>query len=67
MRRSSGGTGVVYAGLALNEKGYDRLRESGLDEVHFSFAATEEFNRRNANASVEEGLAQASASSPRSR
>ena len=51
-------TGVVYAGLALNEKGYDRLRACGLDEVHFAFAATEEFNRRNSNASVEEGLAQ---------
>jgi hydroxymethylglutaryl-CoA lyase/(R)-citramalyl-CoA lyase len=50
--------GVVYAGLALNEKGYDRLRECGLDEVHFAFAATEEFNRRNANASVEDALAQ---------
>jgi isopropylmalate/homocitrate/citramalate synthase len=48
--------GVVYAGLALNERGYDRLRENGLDEVHYAFAATEEFNRRNANASVEEGL-----------
>src|SRR5438046_1536556 len=52
--------GVVYAGLALNEKGYDRLRETGLDEVHVSFAASEEFNRRNAGASVEEG-AQAAA------
>ncbi len=50
--------GVVYAGLALNEKGYDRLHACGLDEVHFAFAATEEFNRRNSNASVEEGLAQ---------
>lgn len=49
--------GVVYAGLALNERGYDRLRETGLDEVHYSFAATEEFNRRNAGASVEEGVA----------
>ena len=48
--------GLVYAGLALNERGYDRLRESGLDEVHFSFAATEEFNRRNAGASVEDGV-----------
>jgi isopropylmalate/homocitrate/citramalate synthase len=48
--------GVVYAGLALNERGYDRMRESGLDEVHFTFAATEEFNRRNAGASVEESL-----------
>ena len=51
--------GVVYAGLALNERGYDRLRESGLDEVHFAFAATEEFNRRNARASVEESVVDA--------
>jgi hydroxymethylglutaryl-CoA lyase/(R)-citramalyl-CoA lyase len=51
--------GVVYAGLALNERGYDRLRESRLDEVHFSFAATEEFNRRNAGASVEDGVSAA--------
>ena len=49
--------GVVYAGLAVNERGYDRLRESGLDEVHFAFAATEEFNRRNAGASVGESVA----------
>ena len=48
--------GVVYAGLAVNERGYDRLRESGLDEVHFAFAATEEFSRRNARASVEESV-----------
>ena len=48
--------GVVYAGLALNERGYDRLRDSGLDEVHFAFAASEEFNRRNAGATVEEGV-----------
>jgi len=49
--------GVVYAGLAVNERGYDRLHASGLDEVHFAFAATEEFNQRNAHASVEEGVA----------
>jgi hydroxymethylglutaryl-CoA lyase/(R)-citramalyl-CoA lyase len=51
--------GVVYAGLALNERGYDRLRESGLDEVHFALAASEEFNRRNAGASVEESVSEA--------
>ena len=50
--------GVVYAGLALNEKGYDRLRETALDEVHFAFAVSEEFNRRNAGASVEDSVAQ---------
>jgi isopropylmalate/homocitrate/citramalate synthase len=49
--------GVVYAGLAVNERGYERLRETGLDEVHYAFAATEEFNQRNAHASVAEGLA----------
>ena len=48
--------GVVYAGLALNERGYDRLREMGLDEVHFAFAATETFNRRNQNAAPEESV-----------
>jgi isopropylmalate/homocitrate/citramalate synthase len=48
--------GVVYAGLALNERGYDRLLSTGLDEVHYAFAATETFNRRNSNASVEESV-----------
>jgi isopropylmalate/homocitrate/citramalate synthase len=45
---------VTYAGLALNERGYERLAVAGLDAVHFALAATEEFNRRNQNASVEE-------------
>ena len=48
--------GVVYAGLVLNERGYDRLLASGLDEVHVAFACTETFNRRNQNASVEESV-----------
>jgi hydroxymethylglutaryl-CoA lyase/(R)-citramalyl-CoA lyase len=51
--------GVVYAGLVLNETGYDRLAATGLDEVHVAFAATETFNRRNQNASPEESLAAA--------
>jgi (R)-citramalyl-CoA lyase len=51
--------GVVYAGLALNERGYDRLRETGLDEVSFALAATESFSQRNAGASVEESIAAA--------
>jgi isopropylmalate/homocitrate/citramalate synthase len=53
--------GVVYAGLVLNERGYDRLAATGLDEVHVAFAATESFNRRNQNASPEESLAAATA------
>jgi isopropylmalate/homocitrate/citramalate synthase len=49
--------GVVYAGLALNERGYERLRETGLDEVSFAVAATESFSQRNAGASVDDSLA----------
>lgn len=48
--------GVVYAGLVLNERGYERLRQSGLREAHYTLAATEEFNRRNAGASVEQSM-----------
>ncbi len=51
--------GVVFSGLALNERGYDRLAAAGLDEVRFAFGATESFNRTNQNASVEESLAAA--------
>jgi len=47
---------VVYAGLALNERGYDRVLAAGLDEARFAFGATESFNRRNQNASVQESL-----------
>jgi isopropylmalate/homocitrate/citramalate synthase len=48
--------GVVYAGLVLNDQGYDRLAATGLDEAHFAFASTETFNRRNSNASVSESV-----------
>jgi isopropylmalate/homocitrate/citramalate synthase len=48
--------GSIYAGLALNERGYERLVASGLSEVHLAFACTETFNRRNQNASVEESI-----------
>ena len=48
--------GVVYAGLVLNEKGYDRALAAGVDEVHYAFSAADEFGRRNQNATTEEGL-----------
>ncbi len=51
--------GVVFSGLALNERGYERLAAAGLDGVRFAFGATESFNRTNQNASVEESLAAA--------
>jgi isopropylmalate/homocitrate/citramalate synthase len=59
--------GVVYAGLALNERGYERLRETGLGEVSFALAATERFSQRNAGASVEESIAAAEAIVARAR
>jgi hydroxymethylglutaryl-CoA lyase/(R)-citramalyl-CoA lyase len=48
--------GVAYSGLVLNEKGYERFAATGLDELHFTLAATESFNRRNANRSVDESV-----------
>ena len=50
--------GTEYAGLALNRKGYERLRTSGLDRVNCTLAATEEFNRRNGNMSLGEATGQ---------
>ena len=48
--------GTSYAGLVLNDKGYERAVAAGVDEVHYAFAATDEFGRRNQNATTEEGL-----------
>jgi isopropylmalate/homocitrate/citramalate synthase len=59
--------GTIYAGLVLNEQGYERLATTALGEVHFSFGATETFNRRNANASVDESVAAARRISERAR
>lgn len=53
--------GTEYAGLVLNLKGYERLRATSLERVNCTFAATETFNRRNGNMSLEEALAQAKA------
>jgi hydroxymethylglutaryl-CoA lyase/(R)-citramalyl-CoA lyase len=45
-----------YSGLVLNEEGYERFAAAGLDRVNVTFAATETFNRRNGNASLEEAI-----------
>jgi isopropylmalate/homocitrate/citramalate synthase len=51
--------GTEYSGLALNEKGYDRLAAAGLDRANFTLAATETFSRKNANQSMAEAVAAA--------
>jgi hydroxymethylglutaryl-CoA lyase/(R)-citramalyl-CoA lyase len=59
--------GTSYAGLVLNEKGYERAVAAGVDEVHYAFSATDEFGRRNQNATTEEGLSTALALVARAR
>jgi (R)-citramalyl-CoA lyase len=59
--------GVSYAGLVLNDRGYERAVAAGVDEVHYAFAATDEFGRRNQNATTEEGLKTALALVARAR
>src|SRR6202165_3499953 len=59
--------GVSYAGLVLNDKGYERAVAAGVDEVHYAFAATDEVGRRNQNATTEEGLKMALALVARAR
>jgi len=48
--------GVAYAGLVLNEKGYERAITARVDELHYAFSAADEFGRRNQNATTDEGL-----------
>jgi isopropylmalate/homocitrate/citramalate synthase len=48
--------GTEYSGLVLNEQGYERFASAGLDRVNVTLAATETFNRRNANASLPEAI-----------
>jgi hydroxymethylglutaryl-CoA lyase/(R)-citramalyl-CoA lyase len=49
--------GAELIGLVLNERGYERFARTSLDRVNCTLAATEEFNRRNGNASLEEAVA----------
>src|SRR5436305_4143447 len=48
---------VEYAGLVLNEQGFERLRQTELDRVNVTLGATDTFNRRNGNASLAEATA----------
>jgi isopropylmalate/homocitrate/citramalate synthase len=46
-----------YAGLVLNEKGYDRAIAAKVDEARYAFPVTEEFARRNQNSTVADSVA----------
>ncbi len=49
-------TGVRYPVLVPNEQGYERARAVGVGEIAVFTAASEAFNRKNINASIEESL-----------
>ena len=53
--------GVELSGLVLNERGWERFAAAGLDRVNVTFAATETFNLRNANATLAEAIARVEA------
>jgi hydroxymethylglutaryl-CoA lyase len=49
--------GVSYPVLVPNEQGYERARSVGVEEIAVFTAASEAFNRKNINASIDESLA----------
>ena len=48
--------GISYPVLVPNEKGYERAREVGAQEVAVFTAASEAFNQKNINASIDESI-----------
>ncbi len=49
-------TGVSYPVLVPNAQGYDRARAVGVTEIAIFTAASEAFNRKNINASIDESI-----------
>ena len=48
---------TVYAGLVLNEKGYERAVVAGVDEIRYAFPVTETFAKKNQNTTVGDATA----------
>jgi hydroxymethylglutaryl-CoA lyase/(R)-citramalyl-CoA lyase len=61
VRGLSPSSATEFAGLVLNERGYERFRETTLDRLNVTFAATESFNQANGGISLEDAVAQADA------
>lgn len=49
--------GVAYPALVPNETGYQRARACGVSEIAVFTAASEAFNRKNINATIDESIA----------
>jgi isopropylmalate/homocitrate/citramalate synthase len=54
---AAGDLPAELSGLVLNERGWERLAATSLERVNVTLAATESFNQRNGNASLEEAAA----------
>jgi len=52
---------ATLVGLVLNERGAERAAATSLDRLNATLAATESFNRRNGNASLDEAVARVNA------
>jgi hydroxymethylglutaryl-CoA lyase len=48
--------GVSYAGLVLNERGFDRAVAAGVDEVNYVIVATDTFGQRNQGTTTAEAI-----------
>jgi isopropylmalate/homocitrate/citramalate synthase len=60
-------TAVFYAGLVLNEKGFDRAITAGVRDIRYAFPVTESFCQRNQNSSVQDATELAATLTRRAR
>jgi len=67
MQKIERNPGTSYAGLVLNERGYERAIQAGVDEVRYAFPVTETFAKRNQNTTVDEAAALAGRLTERAR
>ncbi|MEQ8399925.1 MAG: hydroxymethylglutaryl-CoA lyase [Roseitalea porphyridii] len=58
---------VTYVGLALNDRGFSRALQAGVDEVNFAVMASDTFNQRNQGADAFETIGQLEAIAARAR
>lgn len=58
---------VTYVGLALNDRGFSRALQAGVDEVNFAVMASDTFNQRNQGADAFETIGQFEAIAARAR
>jgi len=56
LRRIARAPGVVYSALVPNEQGLERALAAGVEKIAVFTAASETFNRKNINASIQESI-----------